>query len=178
MIAIRIATTGLEDNDEIIGISIFDDKEGSIFTALIKPTHNSYWETSEMNGIHPEDFANLTTYTWPEFLPIIQDKINASDGVIVFNAPFMMKFMPGLSVSRYVDLMPIYSRINGEVLEADYKVEPLLKSLTHCSHRFGVDLRRRNIYNIKDGAAVLMECYRGMSRFYPGLVRQYTYKAA
>ena len=41
MIAIRIATTGLEDNDEIIGISIFDDKEGSIFTALIKPSHNS-----------------------------------------------------------------------------------------------------------------------------------------
>ena len=34
MIAIRIATTGLDDTDEIIGISIFDDREGSIFREM------------------------------------------------------------------------------------------------------------------------------------------------
>ena len=178
MLAIRIATTGLEDTDEIIGISIFDDHEGSVFNALVRPTHNAYWETSEMNNIHPEDFINADTYTWSEFLPMIQEKVNSTDCVIVYNAPFMMKFMPGLSVSRYIDLMPVYSIINGETVEVDYDLQILFKSLAHCSCRFGIDLRNRNIYNVTEGAAILMDCYKSICRFYPKLVSKYTYKAA
>lgn len=172
MIAIKIATTGLEPaTDEIIAISIFDDATNTyLINALITPVRNSYWDNTDYNAITPQMFSRPdVSIPWVEILPIVQDIVNNSDGVIVYNAQFMIDFMPGLSVPCFVDLMPIYAAINGEVFDPD-NMSFTLKTMRHAAKRFGVDARNRRLGLPSDSVVVLMECFRNIRRFYKPLL--------
>lgn len=172
MIAIKIATTGLDPSvDEIIAISIFDEDTNSyLLNALITPVRNSYWENAPYNAITPQMFSHPdVSIPWTEILTIVQDIVNNSDGVVVYNAQFMIDFMPGLSVPCFVDLMPIYAAINGEIFDVD-DMSFTLKSMAHAARRFGVDARNRKFGLPSDSVVILMECLKNIKRYYKPLL--------
>lgn len=177
MIAIKIATTGLDSQkDEIIGISICDEEGKYLINTYIEPVRSNHWETSSYNSIKPDEVFTGHFIPWNDLVPVVQDIINASDGVIVYNAQFMIDFMPGISVPCFCDLMPIYAAINGEILETDYQLEFKNRSLEHAAHRFGVDTRNKKLGYPCDSVIVLMRTYLNAKVYYNALIEKGTHR--
>ena len=180
MVALKIATTGLDPSvDEIIGICMVDERNTVLFNALIQPVRKLEWDNSPYNKITPADIANAECpITWRELCPVVQDKINElisrGDIILIYNQDFYMNFMPGLTVPAFVDLMPLYSLINGETLDTDsgdtsYKWE----SMKHASERFGIDPSYYDLGYPVSSAQMLLMVYKAIRRYYGETLNRY-----
>lgn len=168
MIALKIATTGLDPSDEVIAISVWDELQGLIFNTYVQPVRHTTWETGFFNGITPEELRRNSQFAepWTEVCPILQEFVNRSGGVILYNAEFVLGKLPGLKVPKYIDLQKVYNIINGELMVQDYVVSYRLCALKHMAKRFGIDIRNKDMGRPEQSSEVLMKCYQEARRLY------------
>lgn len=85
MLALDIETTGLDmEEDEILQISLVDDKGKTVFTSYTKPKHHTEWpEAEEVNHISPEFVEYKPTFS--EIKPIVQKIIDSTELLITYN---------------------------------------------------------------------------------------------
>lgn len=113
-------TTGLENSDEIIEISIIDDEGQVIFEALVKPSQPIPVSATRIHGISNEDVQNARN--WPAIWPQVRSMLFGRL-VVMYNEAFDLRMMQQ-SHARYrlpwkerfntFDLLKLYAEFRGE----------------------------------------------------------------
>lgn len=112
-------TTGLDNSDEIVEISIVDTDGKQLYTSLVKPSRPIPQESVRIHGISNEMVA--VAQNWPILWPTIRNYLFGHI-LAAYNAPFDLRMMQQ-SHARYrlpwrenlnlVDVLTLYSDFRG-----------------------------------------------------------------
>jgi len=113
-------TTGLENSDEIIEISIIDDDGQVLFESLVKPSQPIPVSATSIHGITNEDVQNALNWpaVWPQVRSVLFGRL-----IVIYNEAFDLRMMQQ-SHARYrlpwkerlntFDLLKLYAEFRGE----------------------------------------------------------------
>ena len=141
-IIIDTETTGLDSSkDEILQLSIIDDRGNTLFNEYFKPIKALQWKAAEsVNGITPQMVADCKDIY--HYFGEIQQILCDADTIIGYNTEFDLNFLVacGFELSEdisTVDVMREFAPIYGEWSEdrQDYKWQ----KLTTCAAYYGYD---------------------------------------
>ena len=93
-------TTGLDDDDEIVELTIIDDDGEPLINTLLKPVNHSEWPDAEnIHGISPMDVRNAPTQK--QISGKIRDVVKDTR-VVIYNAPYDSQYLPELEEAAEV----------------------------------------------------------------------------
>jgi len=153
-IYIDTETTGLDQNSEIIEISILDDQEQIIFESLVKPTRSIPRDVIRIHGI--TDPMVQDSPRWKEIWPDIE-RVLIDRTVGIYNADFDIRMMQQ-SHARYwmpwqvqtqnmFCVMKLYAQFYGEWNRGSFRWHSLETAGQQCgipllnTHRASDDAR-------------------------------------
>lgn len=131
-VIIDTETTGLSEiDDELLQVSIIDDKGSVLYNSYLRPLHHTSWEDAQsVNHITPEMVADAPSI-YSE-MPKINAILKASKTVIGYNLSFDETFLycsGGMSLhsKNRVDVMEMFAPVYGEWNDhfKDYKWQKL-----------------------------------------------------
>lgn len=142
VLVIDTETTGLDNDAEIVEISVLNLDGAVVFDSLVKPKNQIPAGASAIHGITNEDVKNAPTFA--DIAEQIQD-IFRDHLVLIYNAPYDLRLLRQSSKLSGIDdawvdglnadcVMMLYSRFDGEVR---YNGELRWHKLTSASTRFG-----------------------------------------
>ena len=137
-------TTGLENSDEIIEISIVDDEGQILFESLVKPSQPIPYSATRIHGITNEEVENARNWPviWPQVRSVLFGRL-----VVMYNEGFDMRMMQQ-SHTRYrlpwkerintFDLLKLYAEFRSEwdPKRRSYRYH----SLANAGQQCGIDL--------------------------------------
>lgn len=139
-------TTGFNPyQDEILQLSIINDKGEIVFNSFFKPCANSWNEAQQVNHISPEMVESA-----PSFAAKVAE-INAilrnADRIIGYNTQFDVSFLQNNGIAfpkniKYIDAMKEFARIYGEW--DDYHQDYRYKKLVFAANYYGYDWKSHN----------------------------------
>ena len=91
-IVLDLETTGVKYSDEILQVSIIDDKKQTLFSEYIKPDKHTTWEEAQkVNKITPETVKNCNNLLFykDKLLQILQN----TESIVGYNIKFDIKFL-------------------------------------------------------------------------------------
>lgn len=163
VIVIDTETTGLSPNsDEILQLSIINDKGETLFDSNFHPLLHKLWDEAQaVNGISPEMVADAPTFA--EKAAEIQRIINSADTLIGYNSYFDVDFMRAAGIiiparMKIIDIMPMFAEIYGEWSEkySSYKWQ----KLTTCAEYFHYDWSSTMAHNSLADCFATLYCYK------------------
>lgn len=164
-IVIDTETTGLDSSkDEILQLSITDDRGNTLFNEYFKPIKVKDWKAAEsVNGISPEMVADCKDIY--HYFAAIQQILYDADTIIGYNTEFDLNFLAacGFELSEdisTVDVMREFAPIYGEWIEdrQDYKWQ----KLTTCAAYYGYDWSNAAAHNSLGDCLATLFCYTKM----------------
>lgn len=108
-------TTGLNDDDEIIQLSIADENGNELMNQYFRPSdammERRWDEASAVTGIYPEDLIDCLTLDDPEIRARIQAIFDSADIIVGYHVCYDVKMMErhGFDMSEYTYQDPMYS---------------------------------------------------------------------
>ncbi len=164
-IVIDTETTGLDSSkDEILQLSITDDRGNTLFNEYFKPIKVKDWKAAEsVNGISPEMVADCKDIY--HYFGMIQQILYDADIIIGYNTDFDLNFLVNCGFELYedvetVDVMREFAPIYGEWNEdrQDYKWQ----KLTTCAAYYGYDWSNAAAHNSLGDCLATLFCYTKM----------------
>lgn len=129
-------TTGLNENDEVLSLSIIDFKGNILFDHLIRPSHRKTWvKAQEIHGISPKDVNNeqlLIDYE-EELKPIFCE----GNLIVGYNVTFDLEMLEQSGARfqcEFFDVMKPYSAVYGAW--SDWKQERKYSKLSACAKHY------------------------------------------
>ncbi len=133
-------TTGLDNSDEIIEISIIDDEGQVLFESLVKPSRPIPASATMIHGISNDEVQNARNWPaiWPQVRSVLFGRL-----VVIYNEAFDLRMMQQ-SHARYrlpwkerlttVDLLKLYAEFRGEwdPNRRSYRYHSLAKAGQQC----------------------------------------------
>ena len=133
-------TTGLENSDEIIEISIIDDEGQVLFESLVRPSRPIPASATMIHGISNDEVQNARNWpvVWPQVRSVLFGRL-----IVIYNEPFDMRMMQQ-SHARYrlpwkerfntFDLLKLYAEFRGEwdSNRRSYRYHSLAKAGQQC----------------------------------------------
>ena len=161
-IVIDTETTGLDSSkDEILQLSIIDERGNTLFNEYFKPIKVKDWKAAErVNGISPEMVADCKDiyHHFGEIQQILCD----ADTIIGYNTEFDLNFLVncGFEINEdtaTVDVMREFAPIYGEWSEdrQDWKWQ----KLTTCAAYYGYDWSKAAAHNALGDCFATLFCY-------------------
>ncbi len=161
IIVLDTETTGFNpDIDELLQVSIINDREDTLFNSYIKPKAKEWSDAQRVNGITPERVLDA---------PAIEDVrctisiyTAAADVIIGYNGDFDLDFLraAGCEINPdavIVDVMELFSPIYGEW--SDYFGSYKWQKLSTCAAYYGYEFKAHD--SLEDCKATLA-CYHRM----------------
>lgn len=161
IIVLDTETTGLNpDIDELLQVSIIDDREDILFNSYIKPKATEWPDAQRVNGITPELVSDAPTIE--EVRGIISTYTACADVIIGYNGGFDLDFLraAGCEINPdavIVDVMDLFSAIYGEW--SDYFGSYKWQKLSTCAAYYGYKFKAHD--SLEDCKATLA-CYHRM----------------
>lgn len=165
-IVIDTETTGLDSSkDEILQLSIIDDRGNTLFNEYFKPIKVKDWKAAEsVNGITPQMIADCKDIY--HYFGEIQQILCDADTIIGYNTEFDVNFLVdcGFEINEdtaTVDVMREFAPIYGEWIEdrQDYKWQ----KLTICAEYYGYDWKNsERAHNSLGDCLATLFCYNKM----------------
>lgn len=162
-IVIDTETTGVDNQAEILQLSIIDGYGNKLWDKYYKPVHTTSWEQAQaVNKISPEMVAKCN--------PLILDKerienlISGYDLIVGYNIPFDIRMCQqnGLSIHKDIfDVMRAFARIYGEYNPkyGSYK----WKKLSECASYYGYEEDLNNLHNSICDCLATLFCFERMA---------------
>ena len=129
-------TTGLQDYDEVLSLSVVNLNDDVLFDELIKPTHRRTWvRAQKIHGITPEDVVDKT--------PLVDyekelEPIFAKDNLIVgYNIMYDARLLEQSGAKfhcDFFDVMETFSAVYGELNE--WKQTRRRCKLSFCANHY------------------------------------------
>lgn len=160
-IVFDVETTGLDSvYDEIIQISVINDKEEVLINTYVKPYVMESWEEAqEINGISPKMVENSP---YPhEIIAKVKSLFENASIIIAYNAAFDISFLErwGINFSgkTIMDVMLDFAPIYGEWSEyfGDYKWQKLITCAGYYGYQF-------NAHDSLEDVKATLYCYKKM----------------
>lgn len=141
-----LETTGLSATyDEIVQISIIDNKDRVLLYKLCKPIKQTTWdEAMRIHGITPKDVENELPFE--TYVENISSILLRSNTIVCYNCPFEIGFLDKYgvkyskdnSLSKFKDCMIMFAKIYGEWNEyfEDYKWQSLSTAARYYKYNF------------------------------------------
>lgn len=165
-IVIDTETTGLDCNtDEILQLSIIDERGNTLFNGYFKPIKAVKWKAAEsVNGITPQMVADCKDIY--HYFSEIQSILYNADTIIGYNTEFDLNFLVNCGFELYedvetVDVMREFAPIYGEWSEErqDYKWQ----KLTTCASFYNYDWSKAAAaHNALGDCLATLFCYNKM----------------
>lgn len=162
-IVIDTETTGLDSSkDEILQLSIIDDRGNTLFNEYFKPIKVMEWKAAErVNGISPQMVADCKDIY--HYFSEIQQILCDADTIIGYNTEFDLNFLVncGFEINEdtaTVDVMREFAPIYGEWSEdrQDWKWQ----KLTTCVAYYGYDWSKETAaHNALGDCFATLFCY-------------------
>lgn len=167
-IVLDVKTTGLDPQlDEILQLSIIDEKGSILFNEYIKPVRHESWNDAEaIHNISPAMVKNCKTLD--EHRETIQKILYDADCIIGYNVSFDLKFLIcagfsycAINAVKTTDVMKDFAPIFGEWDEyhGDYRWQ----TLSTCAKYYGYKWDESAHNSLADVKATLY-CYKKMKR--------------
>ena len=162
-IVFDIETTGLNEwLDEILQISIMNDKGEILMNEYVKPFELKEWpEAERIHGITPEMVKNC--HTLDHYITDIQKIMWKATGYITYNGGFDMGFLESAGIEfrsvPHYDVMLKFAPIYGEY--NSYYGEYKWQKLTTCADYYGYKFAAHD--SLEDCRATLY-CYQQMTK--------------
>lgn len=114
IICIDVETTGLENDDEILQISIINQNGDILLNEFCKPENKTVWlEAMSINGITPEQVKNCKQYSF--YKDKVQSFIDEYDVIIGYNVSFDLNFLRcDYNNKKIIDVMKYFAHVYGE----------------------------------------------------------------
>ena len=115
---IDVETTGLDpQHDEILQLSIINDKGEIVFDSFFKPCANSWDEAQQVNQISPEMVESAPSFT--ERVAEINAILRNAGRIIGYNTQFDVMFLLNNGTVfpanvKYIDAMKVFAGIYGD----------------------------------------------------------------
>ena len=150
-------TTGLNPmEDEILQLSIIDEKENVLFDDYLKPLHKTQWPDAErINHISYEMVKDKPTFE--QRLDEIQSIFTQADELIAYNANFDIRFLRKYGIIlpdvQVYDVMLEFAPVYGEWNDSfeDWKWQKLVTAAKY----YGYDYSQRAHDSLEDVKATL-----------------------
>lgn len=159
-------TTGLDSSkDEILQLSIIDERGNTLFNGYFKPIKAVKWKAAEsVNGITPQMVADCKDIY--HYFSEIQSILYNADTIIGYNTEFDLNFLVNCGFELYedvetVDVMREFAPIYGEWSEErqDYKWQ----KLTTCASFYNYDWSKAAAaHNALGDCLATLFCYNKM----------------
>ncbi len=164
-IVLDVETTGLDPQlDEILQLSIIDEKGSILFNEYVKPVRHESWEDAEaIHHISPEMVKECKTLD--EHRETIQKILYDAIYIIGYNVDFDLQFLVFSGFNYYalkkIDVMKDFAPIYGEWDEyhGDYRWQ----TLSRCAKYYGYQWDESAHNSLADVKATLY-CYKKMKR--------------
>lgn len=138
-------TTGLSPTyDEIIQVSIIDNKDRVLMYKLCKPSKQNWDEAMDIHNITPKDVENELPFE--AYINDISDILLRARTIVCYNCSFEIDFLNKYGVSysydssynKFQDCMLMFAKIYGEYSEyfGDYKWQKLTKAAKYYGYSF------------------------------------------
>lgn len=139
-------TTGLSsDHDEILQVSIIDDKERVLLYKLCKSLKNITWdEAMNINEITPADVA--ASEPFETYIEDISSILSRAKTIVCYNCPlelgflnkYGVKYSENNSINKFQDCMLMFAEIYGEWSDyfGDYKWQKLTTAAYYYGYNF------------------------------------------
>lgn len=142
MIVLDIETTGFENNvDEILQLSIVNEKREVLFNKYFKPSHVKRWDNAmAVNGITPDMVKDCGSFA--DSLNEIQSIFDKHKELCGYNIMFDLNFLKAYGVVpredvKIIDVMIEFAEFYNDW--DDYHCNFVCKSLVFASAYFGYD---------------------------------------
>lgn len=163
-IVIDIETTGLEEDDEILQVSIIDFNGNVLFNEYIKPTRKKQWtEAQRINGISPEMVNDCKTFSC--YKNQIQEIFDSTDLIIGYNYNFDLWFLERKKIvapdCEYFNMMEEFACVYGEWNDYfnDYQWQGLIKCAQFYHYAWEQSAR-----NALEKCRATLYCYKKMMK--------------
>lgn len=156
-IVIDTETTGLEDDDELLQVSIIDIDGCTLYNSYIRPYHHEIWpEAQQINNISPQT-VEKAPYLHEVALDIGKIVVN-SPMIIGYNTDFDLGFLSHCGAIRpnnqaeYFDVMYAYAE--------NYTDDGRWRKLKECADYFGYDWSTGGPHDSLEDARATLYCYK------------------
>lgn len=158
-VVLDLETTGLSSKyDEILQVSIIDEKYNILINEYCKPKEINEWKEAEsINKISPEMVKDKKHFD--EYIEIVSDILTNADEIIIYNADFELGFLRKYGVkfnNNVYDLMYKFAEIYGQWNE--YYGNYTWKSLSDCCLYYGYYLD--NAHDSLEDCKATLYCYK------------------
>lgn len=135
-------TTGLSaENDDILQISMIDNKYGTVLNTYCKNVKKSEWpEAMKVNGITPEMVAEEKPAS--SYKDLVQKAIDDADLIVHYNGQFDLRFLSTIGVTvpedkKQFDVMTAFMPIYGERYQnGNFKRKKLVDAAEYFKYKF------------------------------------------
>lgn len=151
-------TTGLSSKyDEILQVSVIDDKGNVLLNEYCKPKIIKEWEEAEyIHGITPDKVKNKKPFE--DYVEILSNILLNSEEIIIYNSSFEISFLDKYNVKyncNIYDLMLEFAEVYGQYNE--YYGNYTWKSLEVCCNYYGYCLNEA--HNSLEDCKATLYCY-------------------
>lgn len=168
IIVLDLETTGLDYNeDEILQVSIIDNKGNTLYDSYIKPVFTEEWSDAErINHISPEMVQNAPNIY--EEMPKINAILKNVKKIIGYNHyNFDILFLKAYGAvfpenAEIIDVMIDFAPIYGEYNEYydSYKWQKLITCAAYYGYNWGTDAAHNSLLDCR----AILYCYNEMKR--------------
>lgn len=131
-------TTGLDDNAEVLQLSIINGNGKVVFNAYFKPLHTSTWdEAMKVNQIKPELLQDKQPISF--YFKTIENLLKNADTIVGYNIPFDIRMLEQNGIKlpahlKFSDVMTDFSELM-QVRKEDGSLKRF--RLEYCANFFG-----------------------------------------
>ena len=164
IIALDTETTGFLHDDEVLQLSIMDEKGKNIFNQYFKPDHKTTWESAmAVNHITPEMVEKEKPIS--AYKESIEKILKEAKAIVGYNTGFDMTMLAqnGIQIpneKKYVDLMGPFAEVYGQ---KNAEGKPKWQKLITCAAYYGFS-QDGEWHNSQGDTAATMYCYQEMKK--------------
>lgn len=161
-VVIDVETTGLEDTDEMLQISIIDTEGNTLFNSYIRPVfHESWPQAEEINQINIQTVKDAPEIqdVAGQLAAILKDVKNIIGYDVAFDVDMLKRFgIPVNDEAEITDVMKLFAPIYGEWSDK-YGCFKWQK-LTTCAAYFGFDWKNIKVHDSFADCLATLYCYK------------------
>lgn len=161
-VVIDVETTGLEDTDEMLQISIIDTEGNTLFNSYIRPIfHESWPQAEEINQINIQTVKDAPEIqdVAGQLAAILKDIKNIIGYNVAFDVDMLKRFgIPVNDEAEITDVMKLFAPIYGEWSDK-YGCFKWQK-LTTCAAYFGFDWKNIKAHDSLADCLATLYCYK------------------
>ena len=161
-VVIDVETTGLEDTDEMLQISIIDTDGNTLFNSYIRPVfHESWPQAEEINQINIQTVKDAPEIqdVAGQLAAILKDVKNIIGYDVAFDIDMLKRFgIPVNDDTEITDVMKLFAPLYGEWSDK-YGCFKWQK-LTTCAAYFGFDWKNIKAHDSLADCLATLYCYK------------------